>query len=194
MLEGIKLKKALQAAGYTWAAKSLDHPADFGYHGNLDLFNTWGLCYGLEHRDSSILEQSNSAAIQAMIKEAELTEDFETCHFNHWAVGWIDELAIRLVTEDGINTRALVFFQNILDQLADYPILNEDDWSNREYEDTLDTLESCYKWDLESAGYVLPDDWSSTLYSELEVSSSDELTIGKVLEAAAELFTKELEE
>jgi hypothetical protein len=189
MLQGSELKTALQSAGYDWAARSLGHPNDFGYYGDLDLFNTWGLCYALEHRDSNTFEQSNSAYIQAQIKARGLSESFEVLHFGHWAVGWIEQLAIKLVDDNGeLNKPALDFMQEIHDSLADYPILDEEDYSRREYEDFISTLENCYKWDLESAGATLPDGWSAEMYSAMDnISSSGELSESYVMETAREL-------
>jgi hypothetical protein len=192
MLEGTELKKALQAIDYNWAAESLNHPSNFGYHGDLDLFNTWGSCFTLEHRDSNTLDQSNSATIKQLIKDNGLEDDFEVCNFNHWAVGWAEQLAIRLATEDGINHEALTFWQSILDSLENYPVLDEDDYYNREYEDFIDTLGSCYKWDLENEGYILPDDWVSQVAHELDYSSSEEIKMDDLIEAAESLgFSKE---
>jgi hypothetical protein len=189
MLQGSELKTALQSAGYDWAAHSLGHPRDFGYYGDLDLFNTWGLCYALEHRDSNTLDQSNSAYIQDQIKARGLSESFEVLHFGHWGVGWIDQLAIKLVDDNGeLNKPALDFMQEIHDSLESYAILDEEDYCRREYEDFISTLENYYKWDLENAGAVLPDGWAYDMYSAMDnISSSDELSESYVMQTAREL-------
>ena len=50
--------------------------------------------------------------------------------FNHWACGWIDEL---MVHEDAPEA-VLILAANIHSQLQDYPILDEEDYSRREFE------------------------------------------------------------
>jgi hypothetical protein len=189
MLQGLELKTTLQSAGYDWAARSLDKPESFMYWGDLDLFNTVGQVYGV-HRDSDILSQSNWAAVHTMIAAAGLTESFPEYTSNHWAVGWVTALCIKLTTESGeLNTPALDFWAAILERLENYPILDDDHFSNLEYEDLIQTIESCYRWDIERAAgdseINLPDDWVYAIAGELDnISSSEEVTTEDVINAA----------
>lgn len=48
--------------------------------------------------------------------------------FNHWGCGWFDIIVVRPGSE------AERIAQEAEDSLEDYPVLNEEDWSNREWE------------------------------------------------------------
>ena len=82
----------------------------------------------------------------------------------HWAVGWIDGYAIR-VFRDGQITDAFKAYHELSAQLADYPILDEEDYSNREYEATLENIADA-AWRLKG-DYDLPDGWESQVFSWL---------------------------
>lgn len=157
----------LEESGYGFAAAGLHYPRDFGYSGDLDLFNTWALVALLETRDSGVLEQSNSQAIKDMIEKAGLQESFEVCTFGHWACGWVEELACRVVKDDGtLDTAALDFIHDIKNSLDDYPVLDEEDYSRRDYEAAIETLESCVPYDFTCID-DMPEGWAGDVYSWL---------------------------
>jgi hypothetical protein len=52
----------------------------------------------------------------------------EIC-FNHWAVGWVESLLIHESAGETIEKGI-----EILNALSDYPVLDEEDFSNREYD------------------------------------------------------------
>ena len=81
--------------------------------------------YHLNHRDSALLDQSNVDTTRKALKPFTDKHDllqspdvfFGT--FNHWAVGWIDFVAIRA------NTEAYQTLCDIIDRLSEYPVLDE---------------------------------------------------------------------
>lgn len=88
-----------------------------------------------QSRDSDCLEESNFAA---MLKE--LGGESETVivvRESHWAVGWIEWIAIH-ATDD----TALKIADDLKSKLDDYPILNEDDFSEREWNHAADFWDS----------------------------------------------------
>lgn len=54
-------------------------------------------------------------------------------------IGWIEYLMVHQDAPAG----AIAVAQSIADSLADYPALNEDDWSEREYRETCDYWSDC---------------------------------------------------
>jgi len=52
---------------------------------------------------------------------------------SHWAVGWIEWIAIH-----ESDTKALECASDIMDSLSDYPVVNDDDFSEREWEAAQD--------------------------------------------------------
>lgn len=80
------------------------------------------------HRDSDNLDNSNfDCALKTLGGESEtvivVTE-------NHWAVGWIQWIAIHESDEVALRSA-----DEMKERLADYPILDEGDYSNREWKD-----------------------------------------------------------
>lgn len=152
-------------------------PNDFGYHGDLDLFNTWTLGQVLEHRDSGLLDQSNSAMIQKALEEhPEFEGQWAITHCGHWAVGWVDHLSYkvietrRAVLHTTVYTIAPVaqFIKSLYDQLDDYPILDEEDYSEREYEATWENLESAANWFVRKNDLDVPEDYLDRVWVWLD--------------------------
>jgi hypothetical protein len=109
-----------------------EHPADYGGFSPDGDFVIYG-----RNRDSTILENSNYELIMAELeKHAEtLPEhpdgepyvyDFSA---NHWAVGWVETLLIRQDSPDSLQALA----SEILGALSDYPVYDESDYSERQY-------------------------------------------------------------
>lgn len=88
------------------------------------------------HRDSSTLTESNFEC--ALEELGGTNETVQIVHEGHWAVGWVEWIAIH--ESDNV---ALAKAQEILDQLDEYPVLNEDEWSTREYEAMCNFWKSC---------------------------------------------------
>jgi hypothetical protein len=61
---------------------------------------------------------------------------------NHWAVGWVEGYAIRVYVKGTKRpTKAFETWCELQDRLSDYPILDEEDYSRREYEATRDNIQ-----------------------------------------------------
>jgi hypothetical protein len=128
----------------------------------IDDSDSWSIIY-TKHRDSGLLDQSNAAAIAKVMRVFADTEDpdvvFES--HSHWAVGHINGFSVR-VFRDGELTPAFVRYHELTISLADYPILDETDYSNREYEATLKNIVDA-AWRLKRQ-FKLPDDWTSQVF------------------------------
>jgi hypothetical protein len=112
------------------------------------------------NRDSGLLDQSNAEAIAEAMKPF-LDRDVLEEHHNHWAVGWVDGYAIR-VYRRGRITKAFRTYYDLQTRLADYPVLDEDDYSTRIYEATLENIADS-AWRLKRE-YDLPSDWAFQVY------------------------------
>lgn len=127
--------------------------------------DNWAIFYS-HHRDSGLLDQSNAAVIAKAFEPFTDTDDpdvvFES--HNHWAVGHVDGFSIR-VFKRGRITKAFRTYHELECRMADYPVLDETDYSNREYAATLDNIGNS-AWKLKN-GFDLPDGWESEVYSWL---------------------------
>jgi hypothetical protein len=99
--------------------------------------------YLLSHRDSGLLEQSNHDAIVQTMRESHAFRENETWRvelFNHWAVGYVNVLVLQSIDENGEATNEFETLHDIFMRLEEYPILNEDDYMQREFLATCENI------------------------------------------------------
>lgn len=128
----------------TWIEEGLeasnpDNIPYYHYHGPLDLGITWMSTFSMT-RDSDLLETSNFDSITADMEER-FPDDVMIERSGHWAVGWIDTLRVRVYDDDNEFTEAILAAYGYWQALQDYPVIDEEDYSNREYEEAMDMLE-----------------------------------------------------
>jgi hypothetical protein len=132
---------------------------------DLDDAANWAIVY-THNRDSGLLDQSNAAAIEEAMQTFTDDDDpdvvFES--HSHWAVGHVDGCSIRVYRDSQI-TGAFRTYHALAQRLADYPILDEEDYSRREHEATLENLPDA-AWRLKNE-YDLPEGWEADVYSWL---------------------------
>jgi len=148
---------------------ALNRPGDFGLSPNHEhydeMFYTWSLGPVIRHRDSGLLEESNADALEKHLNEDETLEnDWEITSCNHWAVGWCDHLSFKVLDGNGEPSRIFRVITEWFNALSDYPVANESDYSEREYEATLENISS--------EGSILfledsPDGWEGEVFGWL---------------------------
>ncbi len=95
----------------------------------------WLVCAVSQSRDSGTLDQSNFASHEAALKDVDPDgDDHETHRFGHWGPGWFEIILVR--AKSTAHTTA----EDIASALSDYPVLDDEDFSEREYE------EACEAW------------------------------------------------
>lgn len=126
----------------------------------LDSFNNYsgeGIGHAVvvidRNRDSEVLAESNfSSALEMLGGESDTVEIH---HFSHWGCGWFE-----FITVSPDDDKALLKAYEIKQALERYPILDESDYSEREYEYQSDYAENVKK-DLAEAlalHFGLPDE------------------------------------
>jgi hypothetical protein len=152
---------AKEAAGnwQSWTCFVWDRERD------LDEPDNWAIVY-THNRDSGLLAQSNADAITEGMEPFTDTDEPDVVmeSHSHWAVGHVDGFSIR-VYRNGEITDAFKAYHELSEQLADYPILDEEDYSEREYTATLENIIDA-AWRVKG-DYTLPDGWESEVYSWL---------------------------
>jgi hypothetical protein len=117
----------------------------FAWHRGYDLEDAdqWAIVY-TSGRDAGLLSQSNHAEIVKLLAPFTKGDDpdvvFES--HSHWAVGHVDGFSVRVFGNNGEITEAFTEFCRIKERLDDYPVFNESDYSEREYEATLENYRS----------------------------------------------------
>lgn len=130
---------------------------------DLDDPDAWMIWY-TSHRDAGLLEQSNEQAINERLKQFAEGNDPELVFesHSHWAVGHVDGFSLRVYKPDGSTiTPAFKEFCQIKAELEAYPVLDESDYSDREYEATL----SNYREEMWRLRDELPEGWEAEVYS-----------------------------
>ncbi len=90
-----------------------------------------------QSRDSDALERSNFVCmLRALGGESDTVQVIRE---HHWAVGWVEWIAIH---ED--DNPALKIADEIKGALSDYPVINEDHWSETEMEEANEVWTNCY--------------------------------------------------
>lgn len=158
------------------AREALTHPPNSSFSDD-NLFVTWGLTVGM-HRDSDLADTSNFERIAEDMRHV-FPADVHIVHSGHWAVGWLDQLAVRVLepwadpydyTARDI-TRAFRVITSIAAYLHEqYPLYDESDYSQREYEQNEEYRRSAW------------DDTVYALWLKYDVDSED------VTEADREVF------
>lgn len=152
------------------AKDALEKPQDFGYWGNDSMFITWGFCGIDKNRDSKILEQSNFEVITRSLMR-EFPNDFDIERYNHWAVGWVERLTVKVLKSPGEITEENITeaFKKAMwwkDELNDYPCASEDHYEDLRYENELEFIQELPKEFIEKIDLDATD-WADRILWEL---------------------------
>ena len=79
------------------------------------------------NRDSGVLEESNWRSIIKHLKKVKA--HYKIVSFNHWAVGWIEEILIK----DSWK-KSILIGNEIQEKLENYPVFNDEDFSDLEWD------------------------------------------------------------
>lgn len=141
-------------------------------HG-LEDADRWCIWY-TSSRDAGLLEQSNEATINKRLEPFSEDDDPDLVleRHSHWTCGYLSGMSIRVYREDGTPTEAFREFCRIKERLENYGVLNEADYSEREYAATLENYDS-EMWRLRDN---LPEGWAGEVYSWFSDHGHDRFT------------------
>lgn len=160
------------------AAGNWQHFKSFAWHDRHEVESpeSWAIVY-THNRDSGLLDQSNADAIKERM--AAFGEDVREESHGHWACGWVDGLAIRVYGPNGQITKAFEEWCAIEEELENYPVLDEEDYCEREYDATMENLgEALWQvWNRVRGEHYgdMPDDLAGDVYRWLGDNMPGEL-------------------
>ena len=127
--------------------------------------DNWAIVY-THNRDSGLLDQCNADAIAEAMEPFTEGDDPDVVmeSHDHWAIGHVDGFSIR-VYRNGEITEAFKTYHDLMEQMDGYPILDEEDYSERELEATLENITDA-AWRVKHE-FTLPEGWESDVYSWL---------------------------
>lgn len=134
---------AVRAAG-SWRERE-----SFAWHAEPEDGDAWCIV-DVAHRDSDCLAQSNAAAMRAALEPwasdhgvgwpnyhgpqgDDGSPDVSFERASHWGFGWVEAICVRCVGADGEPTPAFCELHSLLCRLSEYPVLDESDFSEREW-------------------------------------------------------------
>ena len=124
-----------------------------GSYGGFSPVNDW-VVLG-QSRDSDVLDQSNyitvfealkSKSIELECQANGINGEGEDCSMvydyraSHWACGWVETLLIC----SNAPQELIDFADEIMAALSDYPVFDESDFSEREWEYATEVWQNCY--------------------------------------------------
>lgn len=136
---------AARAAVGNWKAWE-----SYAWHARPEDADVWAQ-WIIRHRDADCLMESNAAAIREALAPwctdhtAEGWEnysgpdgddgspDVSIEEASHWAVGWVESVCVRVYGADGAVTPAFRAVHELAQRLYNYPVLDEEDFSSREW-------------------------------------------------------------
>jgi|GEM_PF-3945663 len=114
----------------------------------------WLIVIG-KHRDSEALGRSNFRVVHADLLKR-FPESIAIEEAGHDLVGWVETVLV-----DPANTEAVEAAQEWQEYLDDHIYADEDDFSNEEWEETLETIEAI-RHEVERSDHTpLPEHWES---------------------------------
>lgn len=102
----------------------------------LESIEEWFVLPCSRNRDSDCLSESNFAVALDMLGGE--SETVQVHRFGHWACGWYEIIVVKPET-DAAKTA-----QEIEDSLDDYPVLDDEDFSEREQKEADRVWADCY--------------------------------------------------
>jgi hypothetical protein len=128
----------------TWITQTLaegNRREGYGYYGDTPLGDTWGIVYSFAvSADGSELGESNYRTLVKWLEES-YPDDFTDETFGGF-FGRVDHIMIRLVNEDGSLSDVAKFVYDKLIDLDNYPVWDEEDFSQRELDSQFESVKS----------------------------------------------------
>ena len=112
-------------------------PTSFDSHISLDSREDWLVVPCSRTRDSGCLDESNFHTALALLGGE--SDNVEVHRFGHWGPGWYEIIIVR---PDSLAQKEA---EDIEAALADYPVLDDSDFSGRETEAANQVWRDCYR-------------------------------------------------
>src|SRR5271168_1678567 len=133
---------------------------------NWKRFDSFGLSDSQHHegrtivytlnRGSKLLDRTNAETIADTLKRFPTVEEFSA---NHWACGWVSGYSIQVYTKAGKVTAGFKAWCDLSARLEDYPVLDDDAYSDAQYEEACKIMEN-EGWDDNDENFTKAVEWA----------------------------------
>jgi len=176
-----------------WVTEILKEPDSFAMHdGDPKWFTTWSLGPVFRHRDSDNIQEANAnALLKYLNSDPSLSNDWEITGCSHWAVGHVDHLSFKVIEKVGKAvpkstslvyqlsnrpgyqlTRIARIIKKWFDDLAEYPVADDEELSRIELEASLETIQNQSPPRGRDFNDDLPADWFNQVYGKMSRDGS----------------------
>ncbi len=159
----------------------LELPEDFIYYGPYPVGETWGIGPMTDSRDSDVLTRANGTALRMELSDLGCEEDWDIASFNHWAVGWVENVIYKVVDDEDNLTEVAKFLIAWQERLNEYPVADEELYSAMEYDEQLEDIK-----------YISGLDWDTTMKVASHMFDSGTLYGGDIREKDVKEAMEEL--
>lgn len=133
------------------------------------------------YRDAEIMTQSNFHVAHKMLQEIHAKQENQQAYdeddltiaaASHWAVGWVETILVRATNIELVREAA-----QICKAIEDYPVLDDEDFSEREWEERGETI-SLYtgQW-MTEIGHELDPDLDQNDYTQEQLDDLETLCV-----------------
>jgi hypothetical protein len=158
-----------------WVDDALRRPDSFIlWHDDPKMFTTWSMGPVIETRDSDTITRSNAKALIEYLESDPSLSGWEVKGCSHWAVGHVDHLSFQVLEKIGKAlpkstayivtsrpgfklTRIARVVKKWFDDLAEYPVADEESLGELELEEGIAEVENCVSSALRGTGFELKD-------------------------------------
>jgi len=159
------------------------HAPDTAYRGDYPLGKTWAITFSV-NRDSELLERTNFEVISTDMQKR-FPKSTDVIRFDHWGVGWVDYLIVRMLNRKGEVTKAGIAALEWQGALESYPVADEEEFSKREYEESHEAIQNLVSVSEEDAHRI----WEALWHADKETSPDG--MHGKDVEEALQVIRTE---
>lgn len=146
---------------------------DFGWSNDyISDPDRWSIFY-TSNRDSGLIAQSNEFAIDKIMEKYVRNGTAHSERHNHWGHGYVDGYSFMVYNNKGKITAVCRAIFDLKMRMEEYPLLDEQDHSDREYESALEGIKDNSPGDVNYD--LLPENWEGEVFSWLWENNQSEL-------------------
>lgn len=109
-------------------------------------YGSWGVLYSRCPKISELIDDSNFEAIEAQLNAFDPDgESWANLYFGHWASD-VESLLVELLDSSGAITPIATLAYEIMESLERYPVLDDDDFSRREWEQLEESFDDAWRY------------------------------------------------
>lgn len=162
---------------YDWISDKLkasnlkNSPSNFVYYGETPLGDTHAIVHSIAPNIATMLDDSSWEVWTKELDRVDPDSEYYTIErFSSWLTP-TEHIMIQLIDESGKPTEVSRLAYELVKRLENYPILDESDYSEREYNASLESIRDYARYSSDIDSDTLPEDYVYLVWRELDDSN-----------------------